>query len=186
MINVLLNKVLSKYYLFRQKILQLYLTKRVGINLGSNNYFDKQVVIQKIHGGLIHIGNNNEILFGTHILSYGGSITIGNNCSISPYSIIYGHGKGTTIGNNVLIAAHTIIIPANHIFSDKNIEINKQGLNSKGIEISDNVWIGARVTILDGVFIGEGSVIAAGSVVTNNVESNTIVGGVPAKFIKHR
>ncbi len=61
-----------------------------------------------------------------------------------------------------------------------------QGLNKKGIKIGDNVWIGAGCTILDGVEIGTGSVVAAGSVVTKSVESYTIVAGVPAKVIKKR
>ncbi len=178
--------MLRLYYLFFQKIKYLYFKKRAGIILGSANYFDKNVTIQKIHGGSIEIGSKNEFLYGVQLLSYGGKISIGNNCSISPYSIIYGHGKGTIIGNDVLIAAHSIFIPANHNFANKEININQQGLNSKGIIIADNVWIGARVTVLDGVKIGKGSIIAAGSVVVNDVEPFTVVGGVPAKFIKSR
>ena len=119
-------------------------------------------------------------------MSYGGEITIGNNCSFSPFTIVYGHGKGTKIGNNVLVAAHTLIIPANHNFSSVHLNINQQGINSKGIIIEDNVWIGAGCKILDGVTIGTGSIVAAGSVVNKSIEPYSIVAGVPAKKIKSR
>jgi acetyltransferase-like isoleucine patch superfamily enzyme len=52
--------------------------------------------------------------------------------------------------------------------------------------LCDNIWVGANTTILDGVIIGEGAIIAAGSVVTKSVPPNCIVGGVPAKIIKER
>ena len=54
----------------------------------------------------------------------------------------------------------------------------------KPIHIEDKVWLGANVTILPGVTIGEGAIVAAGAVVTKDVESRTVVGGVPARFIK--
>ena len=64
--------------------------------------------------------------------------------------------------------------------------IKEQGVNSKGIVIEDNVWIGASATILDGVTISKGAVIAAGSVVNKNVDKYAIVAGVPAKVIGSR
>jgi len=119
-------------------------------------------------------------------MTYGGSIIIGDRCSINPHTVIYGHGKGTVIGNDVLIAAHCVIIPANHNFSDASRPINAQGVNSKGIIIHDNVWIGAGCTILDGVEIGAGAIVAAGCVVNRDVPENVIVGGVPCRIIKKR
>jgi acetyltransferase-like isoleucine patch superfamily enzyme len=119
-------------------------------------------------------------------MTYGGIIEIGSNCSINPYTIIYGHGLGTKIGNNVLIAGHCMIIPANHNFSHTDVPINKQGINSKGIIIEDDVWIGSGCQILDGITIGKGAVIAAGAVVNKSVEPYNIVGGVPAKIIGKR
>ena len=110
---------------------------------------------------------------------------MGDHCSVNPYTIIYGHG-GLEIGNGVRIAAHCVIIPANHNIDDPSIPIIKSGLTCKGICIGNDVWIGARCVILDGVTIGDGAVIAAGAVVTRNVEPFMIVGGVPAKPIRLR
>lgn len=61
-----------------------------------------------------------------------------------------------------------------------------QGATRKGIEIGKDCWIGANATILDGVKIGDGCIVAAGAVVNRDVPSYTIVGGVPAKTIKNR
>jgi acetyltransferase-like isoleucine patch superfamily enzyme len=143
------------------------------------------VIFNTEYGGTIVIGKGCEILTGVLLMTYGGNIKIGDNCSINPYTILYGHGN-LTIGSNVLIAGHCLIIPANHKFSDKNIPINRQGETRRGIVIEDNVWLGAGVKILDGVRIGSGSIVAAGAVVNKNVLQNTIVGGVPARFIKNR
>ena len=69
----------------------------------------------------------------------------------------------------------------NHDFNPKN----RASMKPSPVIIGDNVWIGACVTIVPGVTIGDNAIIAAGAVVTKNVEPNTVVGGVPAKFIKN-
>lgn len=115
----------------------------------------------------------------------GGHIKLGERNSVNPYSVIYGHG-GLTTGAFVRIAAHTVIIPANHVFSDPTVPIARQGLRKQGITIGDDVWVGAGCQILDGVTIGNGAVIAAGSVVNQTVEPFTVVGGVPARMLKRR
>ena len=78
--------------------------------------------------------------------------------------------------------------PVNHAYRDKNKLIRCQGFSEDrgGIVIEDDVWIGANCLITAGVRIGEGAVIAGGSVVTKDVKKNSIVGGVPAKLIKMR
>lgn len=135
--------------------------------------------------GQITIGDRCWIHPGVLLLSYGGSITMGDDCTVNPYSILYGHG-GLKIGSGVRIAAHCVVIPSNHVYDKLDVPIFKQGLTKEGIVIEDDVWIGAHVTILDGVHIGQGSIIAAGSVVNKDVSPFSIVGGVPAKIIKNR
>lgn len=169
---------------FNLRIKLLRLNKNISIQNGNRIYSQAKFITN--YNGQIIIGNNNEFLFGICLVTYGGSIKIGNNCSINPYTVIYGHGKGTTIGDNVLIAGHCMIISSNHNFGNKDVPINQQGETSRGIIIEDDVWLGAGVKILDGVTIGKGSIVAAGSVVNKNIEPYSIYAGVPAKKIKTR
>jgi acetyltransferase-like isoleucine patch superfamily enzyme len=135
--------------------------------------------------GTVNIGANCYIKDYAMVLPSKGSISIGSHSTLNPYSMVYGHG-GLDIGSGVRIAAHTTVIPANHNFESADTPIWKQGLSKKGIEIEDDVWIGANCTILDGVTVGEGSVVAAGAVITESVEPYTVVGGVPAEPIDSR
>jgi len=91
-----------------------------------------------------------------------------------------------TIGNNVIIGPNTILHSGNHRFDSLEIPIKKQGYEFSKIVIEDDVWIAANVTILSGVHIGKGAIIAASSVVTKNVLPYSIMGGIPAKMISMR
>lgn len=166
---------------FRLQRLKYYF--HPDIKLGKNVRIWKNVSLQILYGGTIEIGDDTEIMNDCKIWTYGGDIRIGKRCSINPSTIIYGQSK-TIIGNDVLIAGHTMIIPSNHNFEDKSQLIRKQGVTEIGIHIEDNVWIGNGCSILDGVTIHSGSVVAARAVVNKDVESYTVVGGVPAKKIK--
>ncbi|MDD2635217.1 MAG: acyltransferase [Bacteroidales bacterium] len=160
-----------------------------AIQMNPNIEMDKSVritnstLIETRFGGKIKIGKNTELLEDVKILTYGGNIEIGENCSINPGTIIYGHGN-TRIGDHVLIAGHCMIIPANHIFKDIEKNIDGQGIELEAIQISDNVWVAHGCSIMAGVTIGKGSVVAAGSVVNESVPEFTLVGGVPIKIIK--
>ena len=133
----------------------------------------------------IHLGKNVTIREYVYLHAYGGYITFGDGSSIGPFSLVYGNG-GVQIGKNVMIANHCSIVAFNHIFERNDIPMAYQGRTEKGIQIGDDVWIGAHANILDGVTIGDGAIIAAGSVVTKDVEPGAIVGGIPAKMIKSR
>jgi acetyltransferase-like isoleucine patch superfamily enzyme len=93
---------------------------------------------------------------------------------------------GVEIGDRTLIGYDSKIISSNHVIPINKGRIFDSGHDSKKITIGKDVWIGANSVVLPGVNIGEGSVIAAGSVVTKDVAPFTIVGGVPAKIIKNR
>lgn len=157
-----------------------------NIHIGDKLIIDNYVTLEcGQDNSCIKIGDNTIIKQFSIISTHGGNIEIGKNCSINPFCVLYGLG-GLTIGNFVRIATHTVIVPANHIFDDLNVPIKLQGLSKKGVIIEDDVWIGAGVRILDGVTVGQGSVIGAGTVLTKTVEPYSIVVGVPGKVIKNR
>lgn len=135
--------------------------------------------------GSISIGTNCLIHSGSIMATYGGKIILSDQVSINPGTIIYGHG-GISIGKMTRIAANCTLIAANHNFNQTDKPIMDQGLSTKGIFIDDDVWIGTRCVVLDGVRVGKGSVIAAGAVVTKDVEPYSVVAGVPAKLLKFR
>lgn len=110
-----------------------------------------------------------------------GDVAIGEDCAINSGTVIYS-GNGVRIGNAVLIAANCTLAATNHAFADPDQRIRDQGFQPSrgGIVIADDVWIGANCVLLDGTVIGQGAVIAAGSVVRGNVEPYAIYAGVPA------
>lgn len=123
------------------------------------------------------IGIGRKAVFSKNI-SIGNRSGIGEKCEVL--------GK-CTIGDNVLMGPECVIYTRNHKFMDKNKLIISQGVSEElPVTIGNDVWIGRRVIILPGVNIGNGAVIAAGSVVTKDVPSYTLVGGNPAKVIKER
>lgn len=154
------------------------------LKIGSSVKFDPRSFPAR--GGPIEIGSNSVIRAGAMLLPAGGIITIGERTSINQYVVINGDG-GVKIGNDVMIAAFCALFSSNHRFDRLDIPMMQQGMVSKGgIVIEDDVWIGAHCVILDGVTIGNGSVIAAGAVVTRNVEPFSIIAGVPANVIARR
>ena len=90
------------------------------------------------------------------------------------------------IVSNVLIANSCFISDSKHKYDDINILIKDQGVIHQEVVINDDVWIGTKCIILQGVTIGRGAIVAGNSLVNKDVEPYTIVGGSPAHFIKTR
>jgi len=104
---------------------------------------------------------------------------------VGPGGFWYAKG-GIIVGNNVIFGPETVLWTANHNYnSDEMIPYGGEDV-VKAIVIEDNVWIGMRTMILPGVTVGEGAVVAAGSVVVKDVPKCAIVGGNPAKVLKYR
>lgn len=140
---------------------------------------EANVLIDLGKTGIVTIGSRTKLKYGCVIRSYDGRIIIGERTTICEYSILAGHGD-IIIGNFVAIAGHSYVAASNHIFSSQD-PIRFQGETAYGIEIQNNAWLGARCTILDGVKIGEGCVVGAGSVVTCNLKDNSVCVGVPCR-----
>lgn len=112
---------------------------------------------------------------------YGKNIHVGDDFLINYNGVILDIVP-VTIGNNVMIGLNTLITTVGHPLSPAGRR-EKLGI-SEPITIGNDVWIGGNVTILPGVTIGDNVVVAAGAVVTKDVPSNCVVGGIPAKVIK--
>ena len=112
-------------------------------------------------------------------------LTVGQRVTINDRSYLECKG-GLQIGNDVLIGHDVSILTNSHNHSEVDIPINRQGETMKQVTIGNNVWIGAKVTILMGVSIGDNTIIGANAVVTKSVPEGVIVAGVPAKVIKNR
>ncbi len=115
----------------------------------------------------------------------GFGIEVGDDVDFARGVIVTTSG-GLFIGNRVLIGYGTHILTSNHRVPKNRGKIFYSGHDRKKVSISDDVWIGANCTILPGVSVGQGAVIAAGSVVTKDVPPYSIVAGVPSKVIRLR
>ncbi len=127
------------------------------------------------------IGNYSTIEDFCTINNGVGKIQIGNKTRIGISSVLIGP---VTIGDDVRLAQNVVVTGLNHNYEDVSIPISEQGVTTEQIYIGDETWIGANAVILPGVFIGKHCIIAAGSVVTKNIPSNSVAAGNPARIIK--
>jgi len=118
------------------------------------------------------------------------NLSIGDYTSIPKGSVFYCTEAPLTIGNKVIFGPRPTIITGDHridVIGKYIIDSQEKLLvNDVPVVIEDDVWTGANITILKGVTIGRGSVIAAGAVVTKSCPPYSIIGGVPAKVLKYR
>lgn len=136
-------------------------------------------------GENIIIGSNFRSMGNTYLYGNEGCIIIGDNLSLNTNVVIGSSGGKIEIGNDVLIGPNTVLRAANHGFLLGDL-IYKQPHDGGVISIKDDVWLGSNVVVLRDVTIGQGTVVAAGSVVTKDTEPYSIVAGVPARKIGER
>jgi acetyltransferase-like isoleucine patch superfamily enzyme len=160
-----------------------------GRKLGVSNGFKKRF---SVYGKLRIIKENAKIQIGNYIKTYPNAklsvcgekenpaiLTIGDHVAIGDRTEIH-CGEEITIGNNTLISWDCVIIDRDY----HKISENGQKESKRKITIGNNVWICCRSMIMKGVTIGDGAVVAAGSVVTKDVPAGALVAGNPAKVIK--
>lgn len=135
-------------------------------------------------GHNVSLHPSTSVYFGLENLS------LGNNVSIPRFAHIFCTDAPLTIGNNVIFGPAPTIVTGNHridVIGKPIIEVHdKLPENDSPVIIQDDVWVGSHATILKGVIIGRGSVVAAGSVVNKSTPPYSISGGVPAKPIRFR
>jgi len=136
-------------------------------------------------GDNVNIGPECILECSGVITELGEGIVIEDNVGISARTFI-GARADVFIGHDTIIGPYCSIHAENHIFSDPDTPIRMQPCSRKGVHIGPDCWIGAKATILDGVTIGQGCVIAAGAVVTKSLPDYAVAAGVPARIIKYR
>lgn len=151
-----------------------------GITIDFKTKIQSNCSITCVKGGKLTI-LKSHISYGTLIKADSKSTLsifnsfIGRNCVITAKEKI-------VINKNCLIAEMVVIRDQNHIIDIENS--SREHFNTAPIEVKENVWIASKATILKGVTVGESSVVAASAVITKDIPTNEVWGGIPAKFIK--
>lgn len=170
------SKILKIFpYRFRRFLLNM--TKNISGKIGIGIRY---IIIKTL---VKSIGKNVSILTNVTMLGLK-NLELGSNVSIHPMCYIDASG-GINIGDNVSIAHASTIMSSNHTWDDKSKPIKYNEVTYEPVIIKGDVWIGCGCRILSGVTIKKRSIVAAGAVVNKDVESSSIYGGVPAKFIKN-
>lgn len=185
--------MLFRGYLFLQK--RVFLGRKVkiknksNIDFGTNCTLEEYVKIDAFSSNKIYFGNNVKIgaysivSSTSHFSHFGVGLKMGNDSAVGEFSY-FGSAGGICIGENVIMGQYISFHSENHSFADKSKTIREQETTSQGIVIGNNVWVGAKVSFLDGSQIGNNCVVAAGAVVKDKFSDNCLIGGVPAKLIK--
>ncbi|MEZ9076147.1 DapH/DapD/GlmU-related protein [Vibrio cyclitrophicus] len=163
-------------YRFFSSILYICLLKHYG-----KNSFVHPLASIRNHK---EISVGNSVIINKNVTIWVGSLFLGNNIQINPNTCIYGR---VIIGNNVMIAPNCMIASGNHGIAINDEPMITQKCTTKcPIRIGNDVWIASNSVILDGVNIGDGAIVGAGSVVTKDVPTMAIVVGNPARVIRYR
>jgi acetyltransferase-like isoleucine patch superfamily enzyme len=168
-----------------QELVEKWALLKYALRMRRGYFVDPTAIIDDRR--YVTISRRAEIGRGVIIRTAGKfPVFIGEYSQINPYTVIYG-GQGVHIGNYVLIAPHCVLAAGNHDYRQTEKPMRDAGnLGTGPIVIEDDVWLGAHVTVTDGVTIGRGAVVAANAVVTKDVEPYSIVAGLPARQIGSR
>lgn len=140
-------------------------------------------IIHRVRGFLISPFfkkcGKNFILASGVIIQNPQNIIIGNNVYIA-HNVWINADSMLQISDGVVIGPFTVIATTKHLFKNGKVSLDT---TSRSISINEGVWIASHVVLTDGITVGKGSIIAAGAIVTKDIEANSLCGGVPAKVI---
>ena len=161
------------------------------VRIGKRLVIDDHCVLDARGDGNpgITIGDDVMVARNSALVCKDGGITIGNRVGIGTNSLFHSIGDSrVAIGNDVAIGSYCYVVGGGEYVTDRlDVPVVHQGQVSRGgVTIEDNVWLGARVTVLDGVTIGRDSIIGAGAVVTKDVPPFGVAIGTPARVVRDR
>lgn len=167
----------SEPHLFMHRASQEALRLTAEINGSYHTPEELRVLFARLTGQPV---DESFSLFPPFYTDCGKNIHIGKHVFINMGCKFQDQG-GIFIGDGVLIGHNVVLATLNHAMQPER----RSNMLPAPIHIGKRVWIGSNATVLPGVTIGDGAVVAAGAVVTRDVPANTVVGGVPAKVIRH-
>lgn len=167
----------SEPHLFMHRVSQEALRLTAEINGSCHTPEELRVLFARLTGQPV---DESFSLFPPFYTDCGKNIHIGKHVFINMGCKFQDQG-GIFIGDGVLIGHNVVLATLNHAMQPER----RSDMLPAPIHIGKRVWIGSNATVLPGVTIGDGAVVAAGAVVTRDVPANTVVGGVPAKVIRH-
>lgn len=158
----------------------------VSVEVGAGGHVARYCDVDVRSGGSVRLSANVFVDQRTRLAATGGRLEVGQNTFLGSDVILVAGDGGLKIGRDCLIGPGVWMFAENHIFEAVDRPVNRQGMSSRGIAVGDDVWIGARTLVLDGVSIGSQCVVGAGSVVTVSLPPKSFCVGSPARVIRHR
>ncbi len=157
------------------------------IRLGSGVIIDDGVLLDAKGSSNrgVTLGRGCYIGRGSVLSCKEGDITFADYVNLSTWCNISSNSS-ITIGEKTLLGPYVSVFATAHNFDDVDTAIAEQGWSSEGVTIGSNCWLGARVSVLDGVTIGDDVVLGAGSLVTSSLPGKVVAVGTPAKVVKKR
>jgi galactoside O-acetyltransferase len=154
--------------------------------LASGRRFDILEDVEISSFNTLTLGDGTSIESRCTLLSKNGSLCIGTDCYLNKNVRIGSDGGEVRIGDNVMMGPNIVIDPSTHGHERLDIPMRAQPLRHGSIIIGDDVWLGANCVILRDTTIGNGCIVGAGAVVTNDLPPMSIAAGVPARIIRTR
>jgi acetyltransferase-like isoleucine patch superfamily enzyme len=198
--------IIGKQVRFEKRV-NIGIAKEASLKIGDDSVIEENSLIRVGNSATVTLGANSQIgrftkIYTNSSWSIGKNVKIASNCdlfareSVDTGKLTIGDGShigdGTiidlcqdvTIEKDVALGPKCVVYTHDHQFDKLDKPAWKGGLTMAPVVIKEGAWIGSSVTILPGITIGIRAVVAAGAVVTQDVESNTVVGGIPAKILK--
>ena len=176
----------ARYFWHRLRsclVLLWYKSLYANLEIGNGVTVDRGVKLVVSSDGFLRIGDGTHIEGNCQLHAKGGRLSIGPRSFIGAGTIVVACSQ-ITIGEDALISAYVTIRDQDHGFAQNSISYSLQPLTIAPVIIGTNVWLGTHVTVLKGVTIGSGCVVAANSVVTRELPPCVLSAGVPAVLVR--